>query len=176
MKYVFDFDNTVVFSDAANNAAYNEVLELFGLPAIKTTARITRRDVFERYLDLTEEERVKIVREKQKHYSPELTVLNQNIIDLVIKNEPENCVLWSRADSDRVERILDYHGIRYFFSDVIISPKKSINEEIAFLCSRYSCRPCDLVIYDDEPIILKQINEIGCETFLCKRNCILKYE
>ena len=47
--YVFDLDNTLVFTDALNNEAYNFVLKKFGLSEIRNVERITREVVFQKY-------------------------------------------------------------------------------------------------------------------------------
>lgn len=47
--YVFDLDNTLVFTDVLNNEAYNFVLKKFGLSEIRYVDRITREIIFQKY-------------------------------------------------------------------------------------------------------------------------------
>ena len=65
--YVFDLDNTLVFTDALNNEAYNFILKKFGLSEIQNVERITREVVFQKYPEV-EKWKDEIIVLKQKFF------------------------------------------------------------------------------------------------------------
>ncbi len=161
-KCIFDFDNTVVFTNSANNSAYNNALELMGLKPVITRDRLTRDKVFEIYPDLSEAEKIRLVSIKQECFSPAFTILNNELIGIIRSLGPDSCVLWSCADRSRVEKCLKYYLIENCFGDFITSPKVTIPEEVSYLCKKYLCSPNDLIFYDDNREILNQLEGIGC--------------
>lgn len=66
-KHIFDLDNTLVYTNEANNDAYNMALIQFGMKPIEGVERITREIVFEKYSNLTDLQRYQIVK-KSKNY------------------------------------------------------------------------------------------------------------
>ena len=48
-KYVFDLDNTLVYSNSLNNESYNYALRLLGKSYLTEIKRITRNVVFQKY-------------------------------------------------------------------------------------------------------------------------------
>lgn len=162
MKYIFDLDNTLVFTDTANNAAYNKALIQMNLPPIHQSERITREIVFKKYPELSGQEKNYLVNLKQKFFSPGETTINEDLCRVVKSLNKQDCVLWSRAEMNRAERILQYYGMRELFCEVVFSPKMRIADEINWLCRKFTCSRKNLVFYEDNSEIADQIKAMGC--------------
>ncbi len=50
MLYIFDLDNTLIFTDDLNNLAYQNALMEYQLPIIESSKRITRKDIKNNHL------------------------------------------------------------------------------------------------------------------------------
>lgn len=85
MKYIFDLDDTLIYSTALNNDAYNYALEKFGYPRINTSKRLTR----EKLKFISSEKLKKIIEEKQKYFTGEWlsyrVILNSELIERIKK-------------------------------------------------------------------------------------------
>ena len=148
---VFDLDNTLVFTDNLNNESYNFALTKLGKDKIVDVKRITRAIVCSRY-DLTEDEIHQVVKIKQEYFVNNLCKIgiNNELVTKLMSLEPAKCVLWTKAEKVRAEAILKYLCIDKCFSNVLYSPKKSVEGDINTICNLYNCNKEDLVFYDDE--------------------------
>ena len=147
---VFDLDNTLVFTDKLNNESYNFALLNMGKEEITDVKRITRDIVGVRY-GLTDDEKRVIVKTKQQYFINNIDKieLNDALILKLKKLEPNNCILWTRAERVRTESILKHLQIIDCFSKIFYSPKIDLEGDIKKICSFFNCRKEDLIFYDD---------------------------
>ena len=110
--YVFDLDNTLVFTDALNNEAYNFVLKKFGLSEIRNVERITREVVFQKYPEV-EKWKDEIIALKQNFFlnNLERTFPARELLIKLKNSEKCRNILWTSAEETRVIAILEYYKI-----------------------------------------------------------------
>lgn len=127
-RYVFDLDNTLIYTDLLNNISYNYALNLLGLSKIENFKRITKQIVFEKYAHLDNEIINKIIEIKKKHYIDNLdcTRPNQLLINFLKEQNNEHCILWTSAEEWRVLAILEYYNIKSKFKKIIFSEKTMV--------------------------------------------------
>lgn len=161
MKYIFDLDNTFVYTDQANNYAYNAALEKEGLPPIQSDGRITRETVRSEYPSLTESQMSRIIAIKKALYPVQKTYINADLLRYAEAQGKNHCFLWSSADPERVSSILNYHCLNEVFSDIFLSEKKDIRREFAELVEYYSFRLQDLTVYEDTGEYIEALRSLG---------------
>lgn len=149
MKYIFDLDNTLVFTDLANNTAYNAVLQRAGLPPIQTQGRITRETVGAAYPQLSQHQLEQIIQEKQAVFSPALTRVALPLLERAANQGRENCLVWSSADPARAIPLMEHHGLGAYFFDVCFSPKRDVCRELGKILQEHSISPGDVVVFED---------------------------
>ena len=150
-RYVFDLDNTLVYTDSLNNEAYNFALRQQNREEINNVKRITRENVFSRYI-LSENQQKRLISEKQQYFIRHLDQLvkNEKLIRFIKSVSPQVCVLWTRAEVIRVEAILEEIQLKDHFSRIFYSKKNNIQEDLQEICEYFNCNKKDLVLYDDE--------------------------
>lgn len=148
---VFDLDNTLIFTNALNNEAYNYALEYCNLHKITNYIRIERSVILEVYpsLDITQLD--KIIELKQNYFLENInkTKPNLELINILKSNKKQDCVLWSSADKKRAKALLDYYKIKNAFNYEIYTDKKDIKKDIENICIKLSCKKEDLLVYED---------------------------
>ena len=161
--YVFDVDNTLVFTDALNTEAYNAALMAHGLDPIKTGERITRETVVRQYPDLSAEQLKLIIQEKQAYCKAhaEETEINSTLLEFLKKKTPESCLFWTSADQERIQSLLDYYSISNLARERIVADKKHIPECIAGLQRIFRCSADELLVFEDNPRIIRELRENG---------------
>lgn len=157
-KHIFDLDNTLVFTDELNREAYNYALVSLGKEPIYDEKRITREVVFSRY-KLTEVEKNSLVELKQKYFSSHLEKMqiNKDLLNLLLKLSPSECILWTSAEECRVEAILNYLGLNNAFSWIFWSDKVNVNEDLEKICLHFQCSKSQLKFYEDDSQILNKL-------------------
>lgn len=170
MTHIFDFDNTLVYTDRANNDAYRRALALEGLACPAAEGRITRQTVRAAYPWLSEDRLAHIVRSKQRLFSRELTVPNAPLIERVRSLGRDRCLLWSSAGRDRLFSLLDYYGLRDCFFAVRLSGKRDVVRELEKLARDFSLNLQDLTVYEDTRMHIMalrargiRVADMGCE-------------
>ena len=161
MKYIYDLDNTLVFTDQANNLAYNAALKKEGLDPILLPGRITRETVLEVYPDLTDTQLARIISNKKAVYSVEQTYVNGSLLRQAKRQGKNNCFIWSSADPERASAVVDYHGLREWFSDIYFSKKTDISREIEDLSQYLSLSLQDMVVYEDTYKHIQELQRTG---------------
>ena len=116
IKYIFDLDNTLVYTDELNNEAYNYALKVLNKDTIDIDSRITREIVFLK-IKLNEDEKKTILKIKQEYFIENIKKLklNEQLISFLKSQNPEDCILWTKADKNRVEAILNYFDLKKYF-------------------------------------------------------------
>lgn len=130
MKYFIDLDDTLLFTTALNNDAYNYALEKFGYPRIDTSSRITRSN-----LGFVNIEHINsIINLKQQYFSLDWianrTILNNSLLSKIKNLNKENCFLWTKADENRVKTIWKAFNLKQYFDRFIIDCKSSFEQSI----------------------------------------------
>lgn len=150
-KYVFDLDNTLVFTDNLNNLAYNLALEHIGFSPIVNQKRITRDILNQVYPYISTNIYNTICKLKQEYFINQLehTVLNKDLLDFICLTESDNCILWTSAEQTRVEAIVDYYNIRKLFKAIVFSDKTDISSDIELFCNIFLCDLSGIVFYED---------------------------
>lgn len=162
-RYVFDIDNTLIYTDSLNNDSYNYALNFLGLASIVDCKRITRDIVFSRYLDLNSIQKNKIIELKQKYFVNNLkeTFPNKSLIRLLEDQDAEMCILWTSADETRVLAILDYYKIGNAFKKVLFSSKLEVSEDIVKICELLECGIEQLIFYEDNQRVILDLQRLN---------------
>ncbi len=149
-KYIFDLDNTLVFTDDLNNEAYNYALKFLGKERISDVKRITREIVFSKY-NLTKSEKKDLVKLKQAYFADNINKINKNedLLNLILELGPAECILWTKADECRVNAILEYLNLNDAFSWVLYSKKTDTEKDIEKICRHFKCAESQLKFYED---------------------------
>ena len=157
--YVFDLDNTLIFTDKLNNDSYAYALNQLKLSEIYDCARVTRDIVFNAYPNLGIEEQNKIIELKQRFFSENLneTKLNQDLYDVLTSKNPVSCVLWTSADEFRVQFLLNHHKIENCFRSILYSKKDNLLHDINEICDMCKCKPTQLIFYEDNKNVINKL-------------------
>lgn len=162
-KYVFDLDNTLVYTNLLNNDSYNYALSILGLSQIYNVERITREIVFMKYPNISMSVRNEILRLKQKHFKKNLhrTSLNKMLIKLLLMQKKEDCILWTSASRSRTLNILKFYDIEREFISIIFGKKDNINFELEKIYNVLECKLEQITFYEDDKEVIKKLVEVG---------------
>lgn len=169
MMHIFDFDNTLVYTNRANNAAYNRALALEGLAPILSEGRITRVTVKAAYPELTGEQLKRVIANKQAHFPKEQTSVNGPLLAYVRSLGRERCLLWSSADQGRARALVEYYGLEPCFSTLYFSEKTHVVQELEKLAQRFSIKMRDLTVYEDTDPYIEELRAHGVRAVDAKR-------
>lgn len=161
MNYIFDLDNTLVYTNQANNDAYNAALRREHLAPIQWEGRIVRSVVREVYPQLTDDQLQRIIRSKQACYPFERTQVNAPLLRYVKALGRERCFLWSGADQGRARSLMDYHHLNGLFSAAEFSEKTDVLREFDALVRRFSLDPRDLTVFEDTDRHIEALRSAG---------------
>ena len=127
MVYVVDLDDTLVLTKNLNNDAYNFALENNGRKRIKTSKRLTRDN-------LGETLGKKLIADKQNYFTQKWlkyrVVVNEYILNILRKQDVQNCYLWTSADKERAEYVLKELDLYKYFNKIIFDDKKDLNSSL----------------------------------------------
>lgn len=149
-KYVFDLDNTLVYTNLLNNKAYNYALKRLGYGELSGIERITRSIVFRNY-SLSDEEKKKLIEYKQDFFVNNLDMvgINHKLIVYLKTLSKYDCILWTSADEQRVVAIIKWLAIDNCFSWIFYSKKTNAEEDIERICKFFNCNRSDLCLFDN---------------------------
>ncbi len=142
-----DLDNTLVFTDKANNMAYLQAIKQF-LPhvALPQTQRITREFIQQNLPSIDKRIFNQIIEYKQSHFIHflELTELNQEVYEWLLEHPNNPIYLVTNAHQERAKQLLNYYQISELF-DKQFYVKDEVNKysEIINLENK-------VIIFDDE--------------------------
>lgn len=150
MIYIVDLDDTLVSSTILNNDAYNFALEQYGFERLITNKRITREK-----LNFIDNDCLNnIIQLKQFYFTqkwlPYRVVLNKPLIDKIKLNKKENCYLWTKADKNRVNKIIETCKLSEFFKDIILDDKLNFENSIQKL--KQKTHSNQFVIYENNKV------------------------
>lgn len=154
MIFIVDLDDTIIKTTPLNNESYNYALEQCGYNRINTNKRLTKV-VLSNYKNLE-----KIIEIKQQYFikncTPNKLTLNKNLIEKIKKNGKENCYVWTSADTERTNMVLDLCKLRQYFKDVIFDKKENFKASITFL--KQKLQASEFIIYEDNADLFKNEN------------------
>lgn len=161
-KYVFDLDNTLVYTDSLNNDSYNYALNRLGLTPINNCKRITRKIVFEKFTNLNDIQKNQIIELKQQYFINNLqkTVPNTALLQTLKTKNAESCLLWTSAYKTRVLAILEYYQICNEFKMLLFSNKVNVLQDVEKICALLQCRHEDLIFYEDNQKVIHELQRI----------------
>lgn len=149
-KYIFDLDNTLVFTDALNTEAYNFALRALGKGELTGIGRITRDKVFARIaLDGAEKERLIALKRDYFRRHLEKVQPNRPLMRILFSRAPSDCMLWTSAERSRVEELLCYFGLKERFGEIFFSPKQEIGRDIEEICRRMKCLRSQCIFFEN---------------------------
>ncbi len=151
----------MIYTDQANNLAYNVALKKEGMEPIIIPGRITHETVLEIYPDLTDVQLARIISHKKAVYSADKTYVNDSLLRQVKRQGRDSCFIWTSADPDRATAIIDYHGLREWFSGIYFSKKVDIRQELEKFSQYFSFCPQDMVVYEDTDKYIQELRNIG---------------
>ncbi|QLB13840.1 hypothetical protein EV697_10629 [Bisgaardia hudsonensis] len=168
MLYIFDLDNTLVFTDTLNNIGYNQALQNMKLSPIIDKKRITRKDLDKYSID--EKTKQKIIQFKLDYFLSHLfkTELNRLLYRVVISSAVKK-VLWTKAEPKRVIAILKYYKIERCFSKIYFFKKENIQKELVIICQENNQKTVrDIIVFEDDSWILHQLALLKIRYVICK--------
>lgn len=158
-KYVFDLDNTLIYTDKLNNASYNYALRQIGLLPTHTNKRITREYIATTYPYLSRSQCEEIIVIKQEFFIKNIkdTKENKNLFNILKSKNKENCILWTSADNIRAKELVKHYKIDQCFITTIYSNKTNILSDIDSICEFLRCKKEYLVFYEDNDLVIDQL-------------------
>ncbi len=159
MINIIDLDNTLVFTDEANNKSYIDALKLFEIKLSEIPKRITREYII-KYVCADCE---CIILKKEDLFCKYIDCCNLNIT-LFDKIKTEKNILWTSASPKRVKQILNYLNINNIFIDIIYSSKQSPLDDISKICSKFETDFKNIIVYEDNYQVIDKlrIHSIEC--------------
>ena len=147
IKYLIDLDETLVNTTPLNNDAYNYALEKFGFNRIITTNRITRDNIFNPDIKTYNQ----IVELKQKYFIENWlkyrVVINYILLDKIKSFGKQNCFIWTMANKERANAIINACKLEPYFNDIIFDNKESLTKTIDFV--KPILKTNNLIIYEN---------------------------
>ncbi len=159
-RYVFDLDNTLIFTNSLNNDSYNFALSKLNLPTIGACReRLTRAIIFKSFPFLNEDQKSKLVGLKQEYFIRHInqTRPNKELIDKIRFYGPQACILWTSADEKRVIKLLEHYNLQEAFKKIYYSRKTNVEEDISKISKLLCCGPEQIVFYEDNPVIIEKL-------------------
>lgn len=161
-RYVFDLDNTLIYTDSLNNDSYNYALELCELAPIKDCKRITRNVIFYRYPNLNNTQKNEIIKLKQEYFVKNLhfTEPNTSLLQVLRTQNADSCMLWTSADEPRVLAILEYYNIGNAFRKILYSNKVEVKKDVPTICELFDCDLEHLIFYEDNLRVIQDLQRL----------------
>ncbi len=156
MKIFVDLDDTLINSTKLNNDAYNYALEKFGYNKYITNDRITRVDL----KGINEKTLSEIISLKQEYFTSNWlsyrVVKNENLINKLSKFGQNNCFLWTKADKDRVQKVLQKCDLKNLFHQIIFDSKNCFEQSISKL--KEITKSKEFIIYENNHLFFADQN------------------
>lgn len=170
--YLVDLDGTLVFTDFLNNQSYNFALQKNGFDLILNEKRITRQVIFNHYPHISQKILNKIIQEKQDYFLHHITNVDKNIFmfDILAGLGKGKCFLWTAAERIRAESIISEFRLSFLFHDIFFRDKKSIESDISYVCSRLNCEKSEIIVFENDSRIVRNLADNGVSSFLFIQN------
>lgn len=160
MINIIDLDNTLVFTDTANNHAYISSFKKYNMNFTNLPKRITKEFLKKNLINNVHD----IIVEKENNFINciDMCILNVNLLHK-IKNMKN--ILWTSASPKRVKQIIKYFNLENLFKDIVLSNKGNPVEDISKICIKFDCELSNVIVYEDNDEIIKKLksNNIKCD-------------
>lgn len=162
-RYIFDLDNTLIYTNALNNKSYNYALQLQALSPISDCERVTRDIVLIKYPHLNNEIKRKIIELKQEFFVGNIheTKPNESLLKILKSQKTEHCILWTSADETRVNALLEHYKIDNSFKKIIFSNKTNVSQDVESMCQLFGCTSEHLLFHEDNQEVIKKLKELN---------------
>lgn len=160
-----DFDNTLVFTDKANNAAYVEAIKTFlpefDMSTFSSIKRLTKQDISAVLGRMYSDEIIQGILTMKNQIISKFSYLNKVNLPLVslLQRFKEVCpvTLVTVGNRYRVESMLDFHGLSHLFVQKIYL--NSVEEKKVFYIQLV--KECVACIFEDQRCYFDAIAENG---------------
>ena len=161
MKYIIDFDNTLVYTDEVNSFAYNKALVALGYMPLSFKGRITRKIVAEQFPEISKCDLEKIIILKQKIVIENILKIkcNEHLVEFIKSKGATNCILWTSTEKQRVQIILEKLNLFHLFSRIEYSDKKDIKRDIDWFVRIFKCNKNDMCFIEDNENVVEKITQ-----------------
>ncbi len=173
MDYIFDLDNTLIYSDYANNISYKEAIKnVIGANLNISCPRITRNCIATQFPDLSADDMSKVIQEKERQYKKHInkTILNTALVDVLryIKRNNMSSILLTYSAKYRAEQLLEFHGISNLFSAKYYKEDYGEKSKYKYATSVLGLKGSDIILFENEQ---GGMNEAMCNGIV-QRNII----
>jgi FMN phosphatase YigB (HAD superfamily) len=161
-KYVFDLDNTLIYTDKLNTISYNYALDKFGLPQIESSKRITRDTIFEKHPEINMTLKNKIIEAKQNYFIENLHITSPNriLLELLMILPRGKCILWTKANEKKVQEIMKFYKIEDEFKMILFSSKSDIALDLGKIYEAFECRLEQIMFFEDDKQIINKLRRV----------------
>lgn len=155
MNYIFDLDNTLVYSDFANNIAYREAVKnVIGADLEICRTRITRDNIAMQFPNLSATEISKVIQEKEHQYEKHInkTILNTALVDVLkyMKGKNMSSILLTYSSKHRAEQLLRFHGISNLFSAKYYKEDYEGKSKYKYATTTLGLNGSDIILFENE--------------------------
>lgn len=165
MIYIFDLDNTLIYSDIANNISYREAIRnVIGTELNICCPRITRSSITTQFPNLSTDEMSKVIQEKELHYAKHInkTMLNTALVNALkyMRDNDMTSILLTYSSKRRAEQLLKFHGISNLFSAKYYKEDYNGKSKYKYATSTLGLRSSDIILFENEQ---EGMNEALCD-------------
>nr|WP_307989233.1 HAD hydrolase-like protein [uncultured Niameybacter sp.] len=162
-KYIFDLDNTLIYTNQLNNDSYNYALARLNLQPILNCERITRNVVYEYFPVLHSTDKEKIVQFKQQYFINHMqdTIANNNLINFLNSYGCENCILWTSGEKNRVLALINYYKIQNNFKEILYSSKNDLLVDVERIANIFCADYNRLIFFEDNTAIINKLKSLN---------------
>ena len=155
MNYIFDLDNTLIYSDAANNLAYKEAVRNVVNGDLRIDGgRITRGDIAARFPNLSAAQLSKIIAAKESLYPQyfDKTLLNPALLSILkhLAANQKRTILLTYGGKNRALQLLEYYGIGKYFSEKYFKEDLSTMSKYKFATDVLELNSRKIVLFENE--------------------------
>ena len=174
MQYwIFDFDGTLVNSEAYFTQAMNYALKPFRIPEIDFSfmEEIRHKHPHRIFEDILSPDQELEAMERLKQYGSEVTKKVKAFpqVESILKSlkkAGKSISIWTGRDKDSTQMILDNNQIASYFDKVIsgtcVQTNKPSTDGLKEILQHFSCRPQDMVMVGDHHHDIEPANLFGC--------------
>lgn len=155
MNYIFDLDNTLIYTDFANNIAYREAVKnIIGADLEICCSRITRDSIAMLFPNLSATEMSKVIQEKEHQYEKHInkTILNTALVDVLkyMKGKNMSSILLTYSSKHRAEQLLRFHGISNLFSAKYYKEDYEGKSKYKYATTTLGLNGSDIILFENE--------------------------
>jgi len=152
--FIFDLDNTLIYTDIANNMAYKEAIQVVLNNSLVTSdiQRITRIELANMLPECSQEQLSKIILYKENIFPNYLgqTTLNTNLLKILVLLHINRCetILLTECRRNRAIALCKYHGLMNYFSQCYFLENYNGKSKYCFL-SELGINAADCVMFEN---------------------------